>query len=72
MSDQIKYEKDLDILDLWESPNGNLFLKVNDNFSVALGQKGFFGPIEHYEKGATFVLSDTVTPVKKVGKLIFD
>ena len=37
-------EKDLKIYDVWESPNGNLFLKVYDGWSLALGPKGDHNP----------------------------
>jgi len=32
-------EKDLDIFDVWESPNGNHFIKINNECSIAIGTK---------------------------------
>lgn len=29
-------EKDLEIYDIWESPNGNLFIKISDNYSIGI------------------------------------
>jgi hypothetical protein len=66
-------EKDLEIYDVWESPNGNLFLKVSDDYSLALGTKGdhaptkAWGDLEHTQ----YVKSSDVFPVKMVGRLIF-
>jgi len=34
---QEKKEKDLNVLDLWKAPSGNLFLKINESYSIALG-----------------------------------
>lgn len=67
-------EKDLEIYDVWESPNGNLFLKVSDDYSLALGTKGdhaptkAWGDLEHTQ----YVKSSDVFPVVKVGRIVFD
>ena len=66
-----KTEKDLKIYDLWESPNGNLFLKVSEDYSIALGTKGYHKPNEYDLKGTQYIKSNGVTPAKKVGKLKF-
>ena len=66
-------EKDLKIYDVWESPNGNLFIKISDNYSIAIGPKGNHEPnIEWGDLIRTqYVKSNNVTPVKKVGKIVF-
>ena len=66
-------EKDLKIYDIWESPNGNLFIKVSDNYSIAIGQRGSHEPNEEWGelKRTQYVKSNNITPVKKVGMLSF-
>ena len=68
------HEKDLGIYDIWESPNGNLFIKTSDEYSIAIGSKGNHIPnIEWGElKRTQYVKRNDVTPVKRVGRLIFD
>ena len=39
-----KLEKDLEIYDIWESPNGNLFIKISGDYSIGLGSKGNHEP----------------------------
>lgn len=65
-------EKDLEIYDVWEAPSGNLFIKLTDNYSIAIGPKGNNLLLANDLKSTQYVKSDDVTPVKKVGKLIFD
>jgi hypothetical protein len=67
-------EKDLEIYDIWESPNGNLFIKISDDYSIAIGPKGNHAPTEDYGdlKRTQYVKSNNVTPVKKVGRMMFD
>lgn len=67
-------EKDLDILDVWESPNGNLFIKVSEEYSIAIGPKGNHTPnVEYGElKRSQYIKANDITPVKKVGKIVFD
>jgi len=69
-----KLEKDLEIYDVWESPNGNLFIKLTEEYSIAIGQKGDHSPnTECGELNRTqYVKSNDVTPVIKVGKIVFD
>jgi hypothetical protein len=64
----------LEIYDVWESPNGNLFIKLSDDYSIAIGPKGNHKPLEEWNelKKTQYVKSNDVTPVKKVGKLIFE
>lgn len=66
-------EKDLDVYDVWESPNGNLFIKISDDFSIAIGAKGD-EPSEEWGdlKRTQYVKSNNITPVKKVGRIIFE
>jgi len=67
-------EKDLDILDVWESPNGNLFIKVSDEYSIGIGAKGHHAPNNEWGelKRSQYVKASNVCPVKKVGKIVFD
>ena len=65
-------EKDLDIYDVWESPNNNLFLKITDKYSLAIGPKGFHDPRQHDLNGGLYVESNNVTPVKRIGGIIFE
>jgi len=66
-----KTEKDLEIYDVWESPNGNLFLKMGGGYSLALGVRGFSEPIKRDLENCQFVKSSN-TRAKKVGRIIFD
>ena len=67
-------EKDLEIYDIWESPNGNLFIKISDDYSIAIGPKGHHEPNEEWGdlKRTQYVKSNSVSPVKKVGRMVFD
>jgi hypothetical protein len=69
-----KLEKDLEIYDIWESPNGNLFIKISDDYSIGIGTKGNHEPNEEWGelKRTQYVKSNNITPVKKVGKMVFD
>jgi len=73
MKPQELKEKDLNIYDVWESPNGNLFLKVSEDYSLALGTKGNHAPSKIWgDLGHTqYVKSSDVFPVVMVGRLIF-
>jgi len=67
-------EKDLEIYDIWESPNENLFIKISDNYSIGIGPKGHHEPNEEWNelKSVKYVKSNNITPVKKVGRIVFD
>ena len=67
----VQRENDLEIYDVWESPNGNHFLKMGGGYSLALGRKGFSEPVERDLESCQFVKSHN-TRAKKVGKIIFD
>jgi hypothetical protein len=64
-------EKDLDVYDVWESVNGNIFIKVSSNYSIAIGPKGFHYPNDYDLTTTQYVKSNDLTKVKKVGKLKF-
>ena len=66
-------EKDLSIYDVWEAPNGNLFIKISDNYSIAIGPKGGHEPNNEWGdlKRTQYIKSNNITPVKKVGMLSF-
>jgi hypothetical protein len=66
-------EKDLEIYDIWESPNGNLFIKICDDYSIAIGPKGHHEPNEWGDlKRSQYVKSNNIVSVKKVGRVVFD
>lgn len=67
-------EKDLEIYDIWESPNENLFIKISDDYSIGIGKKGHHEPNEEWGelKRSQYIKSNEITPVKKVGRMIFD
>ena len=67
-------EKDLDIYDVWESLNGNLFIKVSEDYSIAIGPKGHHRPVKDWGDldKTQYVKSDDITPVKKVGRIMFE
>lgn len=45
---KVMLEKDLDIYDIWQSPNGNLFIKISDDYSIGIGIKGHHEPNEEW------------------------
>ena len=67
-------EKDSHIYDVWESPNGNLFIKISNDYSIAIGPKGLHEPIEEWRdlERTQYVKSSNIIPVKKVGRLVFE
>lgn len=65
-------ENDLEIYDVWKSPNGNIFIKVSCDYSIAIGPKNQHQPNDHDINRTQYVKSNNITPVKKIGKLIFD
>lgn len=69
----MKREKELKIYDVWQSPNGNLFIKISDDYSIAIGPKGGHHPI--VESGdlnhTQYIKSNDLKYCKKVGKLKF-
>lgn len=67
-------EKDLEIYDIWEAPNGNLFIKISDSYSIAIGPKGEHEPIQEAGdfRRSQYAKSSDVVPVKKIGKIVFD
>lgn len=65
-------EKDLDVFDVWESPNGNHFIKITNSLSIAIGPEGGYEPHSSDLKHTQYVKADNITPVKKIGKIVFD
>ena len=65
-------EKDLEIYDVWESPNGQLFIRISDDYSIAIGAKGHHAPHDNDLKVTSYVKANDITPAKKVGRIIFD
>jgi hypothetical protein len=64
-------EADLKIYDVWKSPNGHLFIKITDDYSIAIGAKGFHDPNTLDLERTQYAKADDTTPVKKVGKIKF-
>ena len=67
-------EKDLEIYDVWEAPNGNIFIKVSNDYSIGIGVKGNHEPNKEWGdlKNTQYVKSNNITSVKKIGKIIFN
>ena len=66
-------EKDLEIFDVWQAPNDNLFIKVSDEYSLAIGPKGHHVPSATWNdlSRSQYVKRGDITPVIKVGKVLF-
>lgn len=64
-------EFDLEVYDVWKSPSGNLFIKVSDDYSIAIGPKGDHTPNEIDFKRNSYVKASSIVTVKKVGKIVF-
>ncbi len=64
-------EKDLEIYDVWESPNGNVFIKMTEEYSIAIGVLGCHEPNENDNK-SPYIKKNDITPVKKVGRVMFN
>jgi hypothetical protein len=46
---------------------------LTDDYSIAIGPKGYHGPLEDRDlKKTQYVKADGLTPVKKIGKIVFD
>jgi len=65
-------EKDLKIYDVFKSVNGNLFIKMTEDYSIAIGAKGHHAPHEWELKSTQYVKRSDISNVKKVGRIIFD
>jgi hypothetical protein len=63
-------EDELDIYDIWQSSNGNLFIKLNAEYSIAIGQFGEHKPNACDLEGPQFVRTSN-SPARRVGKLKF-
>lgn len=62
-------EKDLAINDIWESVNGNYFLKISDEYSLALGNMDL-NKIELVDLlGCKLTPANDVSPVEKIGSI---
>lgn len=67
-------EKDLDIFDVWQSPCGNLFIKMSDNYSLAIGPEGQHEPNNTWGdlSRTQYVKKSDVVTVIKVGRVLFN
>lgn len=65
-------KKELEILDIWKSPNGNLFIKVSHEYSIALGRKKNLEPCVRDLETSQYVKTNPNVRAKKVGRLVFD
>jgi hypothetical protein len=72
--DASQTEKDLEIYDVWESPNGNLFIKLSENYSIAIGPPGKHDPNSEWGELETsqYVRASNIVPAKKVGSLVLN
>lgn len=66
-------ENDLEIYDVWEAPTKNIFIKICDEYSIAIGCRGNHTPNIEWGalKTSQYIKANNITEVKKVGKLIF-
>jgi len=65
-------EADLEIYDVFKAPNENLFIKISEEYSIAIGSKGFHNPEKHDLNITQYVKKSNICNVKKVGKIVFD
>lgn len=72
MSKKTVSEVDLDIFDVFKSDNGNLFIKMTNDYSLAIGPKGHHGPYIGNDFSSSYVTINSVSAVKKVGRIVFD
>ena len=63
-------EKDIEIYDVWESTNGNVFIKVTEKYSLALGPKGQHEPFSG-EVNVPYVKQYDEGRATKIGKIVF-
>lgn len=66
-------EKDLKVYDVWEAPNGNLFIKVCDEYSLAIGSKENHAPNKTFGdlNKTQYTKRSEIIEVKKIGKIEF-
>jgi len=71
MAKKKKTEFDLNIYDVWQSVNGNLFIKLTHEYSIAIGQKGHHDPNDEWGDftKSQFVKANNVHEAKKVGEI---
>jgi len=65
-------ETELEIYDVFEAESGNLFIKVSNEYSIAIGSLGFHVPSDFELNGTQYIKINNICNVKKIGKLIFD
>ena len=65
-------ESDLDVYDVFESANGNMFIKITNKYSIAIGPRENHEPYDHDLDSTQYIKGNDVHVVKKVGKLVFD
>lgn len=66
------FETDLKPFDVYETPNGNTFLKLSDDRCIAIGKRNEPFEFEDGDKLHTLPLNKDPLKVKKVGKIVFD
>lgn len=62
-------EAELDLYDVWESPNGNVFIKISDEYSIAIGHLNNHNPFDFDLKQTQYVKANHLPYCKKIGKL---
>jgi hypothetical protein len=66
----MKLEKELELYDVWESPNGNIFIKMGAGWSIGIGHINGHQPNQLDLSKTQYVKESDTVPVKKVGKLV--
>ena len=68
------FVSDLNIYDIWEDSNKDLFIKMTNEHSISIGSKGKHSPSDMWKllDSSLFIKPNNNTPVKKVGKLQFN
>lgn len=65
-------EDDLEIYDVYKSANGNLFIKITNEYSIALGPKEDHQPYDIDLNSTQYVKRNNVHRLTKVGRIEFN
>lgn len=71
MAKKTKKEFDLKVYDIFQTPYGNLFLKVDHQHSLPLGPYGHHGPSSDTDLDIPYMKINAIVDVIKVGELKF-
>ena len=64
-------EKDLEINDIWESVNGNQFIRISEDYSIYIGVPKNREPDTTDLNTTQYLKRNDISPVKKIGILEF-